>query len=132
VEPKPAPAIVKAPAAVKAAAAVKAPPAVEPKAAEAKQEVEAPKKAEVKVAKAPQPVAVTATEAPKRVEVKTETRLAVDVKAAPVGERKAATEAGVLKKFEGPKPPAKVHLNKKDSELKGSSDNEAKASEETK
>lgn len=128
VEPKPAPASGAALSAVK-------PPAVktlEPKAVEAKHDAEVPvKKAEVKVTKASQPVAVTTTEAPKRVEVKAETRPAAEVKTAPAGGRKAATEAGVLKKFEGPKPPAKVHLNKKD-EPAGSDDHEAKASEETK
>lgn len=130
VEPKTELVAVKAPPAVKAAPAVKT---SESKVMEEKQVVSAPaKKAEIKVAKTPQPVAGTATETPKRVDLKAETRTAVEVKAAPSGERKAAAETGVLKKFEGPKPPAKVHLNKKDSEPKASTNHEAKASEETK
>lgn len=129
VEPKATQPAVKAPPLVKTPPVAQAPA---PKTAAAQADVEAPKKAEVKVGEAPQTASVPATETAEQDDVKTDTRPAADVKAAPVGERKSVNEIGEPRNFEGPKPRAIVRLNKKEGEPQGSSDHEAKASEETK
>ncbi len=93
-----------------------------------------PKKNDVKVS---HPISVAARplgikEEPKKPEVAVEAQL-VEVKMATAAKPEAARpgqQQGVLKKFEGPKPPPKVNLRKKEDNENNAPDNEASASKE--